>query len=57
MSLKKYAALAGLVVILVLIGAWLYELSQGHDGSPYGQIMAVGGLAYIAAVVVLRFRS
>ena len=36
---------SGLVVLVVLIGAWLYELSQGRDGNPYGQIMAVGGLA------------
>jgi hypothetical protein len=28
-----------------------------HDGSPYGQFMAIGGVAYIAAVVVLRRRS
>lgn len=53
----RATALAGLVVILVLIGAWLYELSEGDDGSPYGQLMAVGGLAYIAAVLVLRWRS
>jgi hypothetical protein len=28
-------ALAGLVLILVIIGAFLVEVAQGHDGSPY----------------------
>jgi hypothetical protein len=48
---------AGVVVILVLTGCWLYELAAGRDGSPYGQVMAIGGLAYVAAVAVLRVRS
>ena len=53
----RASAVAGLVVILVLAGCWLWELAHGRDGSPYGQVMAVGGIAYIAAVVVLRRRS
>ena len=36
-------ALAGLVLILVIIGAWLVEIAQGKDGSPYAQLGAVGG--------------
>jgi hypothetical protein len=38
-------------------GAWLYELANGDDGSPYGQLLAVGGIAYIAAVAFLRWRG
>ncbi len=53
----RASAFAGLVVITVLAGAWLWELSQGEDGSPYSEVMAVGGIAYVAAVVVLRRRS
>ena len=53
----RATAFAGLVVSAVLIGAWLWELSQGRDGGPYGQVMAVGGLAYVVAVAVLRLRS
>ena len=45
------------MVILVAIGAWLYELAGGGDGSPYGQLLAVGGIAYIAAVAFLRHRT
>jgi len=50
-------ALAGVVLVLVLIGAWLVEIAKGHDGNPYGLLGAVGGLAYIAAVLFLRWRS
>ena len=50
-------ALAGLVLVLVIIGAWLVEVAQGKDGSPYTQLGAVGGLAYVLAVAFLRWRS
>ena len=50
-------ALAGLVVALVIIGAFLVEVAQGQDGSPYSALGAVGGLAYVLAVVFLRSRS
>ena len=50
-------ALAGVVVILVIIGAFLVEVAQGHDGSPYSALGAVGGVAYVAAVAFLRWRS
>ena len=50
-------AFSGLVMLLATIGAWLYELAEGRDGGPYGQLLAIGGLAYIAAVAFLRRRS
>ena len=50
-------ALTGLVLILVIIGAWLIEIAQGKDGSPYAALGAVGGIAYILAVALLRWRS
>ena len=50
-------AFAGVVIILVLIGLWLSELAHGRDGSPYGQLMAVGGLSYVIAIAWLRWRS
>ena len=53
----RASAFGGLVVILAAMGAWLYELAEGRDGSPYGQLLAVGGVAYIAAVAVLRRRT
>jgi hypothetical protein len=49
-------ALAGTVLILVVIGCFLYEVANGRDGSPYAQLGAVAGVAYILAVAVLRTR-
>ena len=50
-------AMAGMVTTLVIIGAWLVEVAKGHDGNPFGLLGAVGGLAYIASVAILRRRS
>jgi hypothetical protein len=53
----RASALAGFVLILVVIGAWLYEIASGEDGSPYSQLGAVAGVAYVLALVVGRARS
>jgi hypothetical protein len=53
----RASALSGLVLVATVIGAWLAELARGHDGSPYGQLAAVGGLSYLAVVIYLRARS
>lgn len=53
----RASAVGGFVVIVAAMGAWLYELSDGRDGSPYGQLLAVGGIGYIAAVAFLRWRG
>jgi hypothetical protein len=50
-------ALAGLAVITAVIVAFLVELARGHDGSPYGWLGAIGGVTYIAAIVVFRIRG
>jgi hypothetical protein len=50
-------ALAGIVLIVAVIGGFLYEVANGRDGSPYGQLGAIAGLAYILAVAFLRWRS
>jgi len=48
-------AIAGLAVITAIIIG--FELARGHSGSPYSWLGAVGGLAYLVAVVVLRLRG
>ena len=53
----RATSLAGMVMLTVILGAWLYEIASGRDGSPYGQLAAIGGLAYIAAVAILRWRG
>jgi hypothetical protein len=50
-------ALAGMVLICVIIGAFLVDVASGGDGNPYGLLGAVAGIAYIVAVAVLRARS
>jgi len=50
-------ALAGTVLIAVIIGAFLVEVASGRDGNPYGLLGAVAGLSYVLAVVILRARS
>lgn len=53
----RASAASGLVLILTVIGAWLYEIANGEDGQPYSQLGAVAGIAYVIAVAVLRKRS
>jgi hypothetical protein len=50
-------ALAGLVVISAVIVMCLWEWGHGRDGTPYSQLGAIGGVAYVAAVAALRLRS
>jgi hypothetical protein len=50
-------ALTGFVLITVIIGAFLVEVAQGEDGEPWSQLGALGGVTYIVAVAVLRWRS
>jgi hypothetical protein len=53
----RASALAGLATTLAVVGLWLWEIAHGEDGSPYGQIAAIGGVAYVVAVAWLRWRS
>ena len=50
-------ALAGLVTISLIIVMCLWEWAHGRDGSPYAQLGAIAGVAYVAAVAILRWRS
>jgi hypothetical protein len=53
----RASAFAGGVLILALIGAWLYEVANGRDADAYTRLAAVAGVAYLAAIVWLRRRS
>lgn len=50
-------ALTGLVLVTAIIAACAWEWAHGRDGTPFVQLGAIGGLAYIAALVILRRRS
>jgi hypothetical protein len=53
----RASAFSGLVIITVLIGLFLWEIATDGDPSAYSAIMAAGGVAYVAALAVLRRRS
>lgn len=53
----RAAWFAGQVLLFALIGSWLYELADGGDGNPYGQFVAIAGVAYILAIGFLRWRG
>ena len=46
-----------ITVLIAVIIAFLVELARGHSGAPYGWLAAVGGVTYIAAVIVFRIRG
>ena len=48
---------AGLVAITAIIGMCLWEWAHGRDGTPYVQLGAISGVAYIAGVALVRWRS
>ena len=50
-------AVAGLAVITAIIVGFVVELAHGRSGNPYGWLGAIGGLAYLAAIVVFRLRG
>ena len=53
----RATAVAGLVLIITVIVAWLVEIARGHSGNPYGWLGAIGGLAYVLAVAFFRWRG
>lgn len=53
----RATAISGIAVVTVVIGGFVVELARGQDGQPWSLIGAVGGISYIAAIAVLRWRG
>ncbi len=53
----RATAYTGLVLVVVIIGAFCVEVARGEDGSPWSLLGAVGGVAYVVFVAILRFRT
>lgn len=53
----RATAMTGLVLVLTLIVTWLVQVANGHSGSPYDWLCAIGGLTYILAVALFRWRG
>ena len=49
--------MTGLVLLVTLIVAWLVQIAGGHSGHPYDWLLVTGGLAYLLAIVFLRWRG
>jgi hypothetical protein len=50
-------ALAGHAVIAAIIVMCLWEWGHGRDGSPFVQLGALAGVAYLVALAALRLRG
>jgi presenilin-like A22 family membrane protease len=44
-------------MIIAIIIAFVIELARGRTGSPYAWLGAIGGLTYLVAIVIFRFRG
>lgn len=53
----RASTFAGGVVLVAVIVMFMVTIARGHDGSPYYQLGALGGLTYVLALGYLRFRS
>ncbi len=53
----RATAFAGIVALGAALVATMVELAQGNDGQPYAWIAAIGGVAYLVAILWLRWRS
>jgi hypothetical protein len=52
----RATAIAGNVLIGIVIGMFMYEIANGRDGNPYGLLGAIAGLVYLVAAGVMRVR-
>jgi hypothetical protein len=53
----RATAVTGLVLVITVIVAWLVGIARGQDGHPYDWLAAIGGVSYILAVAVFRWRG
>jgi hypothetical protein len=50
-------AIAGHVTIAAIIAMCFWEWAHGRDGTPYAQLGAIAGLAYLAGIGFLRWQG
>ena len=55
MQVALYFGLAALIAAVII--AFLVEMAGGKDGRPYSWLGAIAGVAYLAALAFLRWRS
>jgi hypothetical protein len=52
----RATAVAGLATLAFCLGGAIVDLARGGTGNPWALICAIGGLAYVVALAVLRRR-
>jgi len=50
----RATAVAGLVTLAFCLGGAIIDLARGGTGNPWALICAIGGLAYVVALAVVR---
>jgi hypothetical protein len=53
----RATAITALAMIAVVLVAFVVQIARGQSGWPYSMLGFVGGLSYVAAVIVLRIRG
>jgi low temperature requirement protein LtrA len=53
----RATAVTALVLIVVVLVAFVTQIARGQSGWPYSMLGFVGGVSYVAAVIVLRVRG
>jgi hypothetical protein len=53
----RATAYTGIVLIVVIIGAFLVRVARGHSGNPYTELGAMAGATYLATLFIVRRRS
>lgn len=53
---RSATGFAGLSLIAAVLVMFVVEVARGNDGMPYSTLGAVAGVAYVVALVWLRFR-
>jgi ABC-type transport system involved in cytochrome c biogenesis permease component len=54
---QRAMAAVGIVLMIALTVVIVFQIARGDDPSPYTQIAALGGVSYVAALLVLHRRS
>lgn len=53
---SQATSFAGMALITAVLVGFVVEIAHGADGAPYSMLGAIAGVAYVAALVVLRIR-
>ena len=53
----RATAVAGLVVLVTMMVAWMVATAQGRSGHPYDWLVAISGFTYLLALAFFRWRG